>query len=92
MTVELAVMTAAERYGELVTDLAAKRPALGKAQVMSVGRFAAADQTSLLRDKAHMVAIADAPRLGMGENGLIDPVGARSRLWLDWNGLGRSRF
>ena len=29
-------------------------------------------QASLLRDKPHMVAIADAPGLGMGENALID--------------------
>ena len=60
MTMKLAVMTAAERHGELVAELAAKRPALGEAQVMGVGRFAAADQTGLLRYKAHMVAIADA--------------------------------
>jgi hypothetical protein len=92
MTVDLAVMAAAERHGELVTDLAAERPALSKAQVMGVGRFAAADQTGLLRHKAHMVAIADAPRLGMGENGLIDTVGATLRFWLRRNGLGRSRF
>ena len=78
MTVQFAVMSTAERHGELVADLAAERPALRKAQVMGVGRFTAADQTRLLRHKAHMVAIADAPRLGMGENGLIDAVGARS--------------
>jgi hypothetical protein len=29
---DLATMTAAERDGELITDLAAKRPMLGKAQ------------------------------------------------------------
>ena len=82
MTMKLAVMTTTERHGELVADLAAERPALGKAQVMGVGGFTAADQTSLLRHKAHMVAIADAPRLGMGENGLIDGVGATLRFWL----------
>ena len=92
MTMKLAMMTATERDSELVADFAAERPALGKAQVMGVAGFAAADQTGLLRHKAHMVAIADAPRLGMGENGLIDAVGTRSRLWLRQNGLGRSRF
>ena len=79
MTMKLAVMTTTERHGELVTDLAAERPVLGKAQVMGVARFTTADQTSLLRHKAHMVAIADAPRLRMGKDGLIDGVGATLR-------------
>ena len=81
MTMELAVMTAAERHGELVADLAAERPALGKAQVMGVGRFTTTDQTSLLRHKAHMVAIADAPRLGMRENRFIDRLAAGFSFW-----------
>ena len=82
MTVKFAVMATAERHGELVADLAAERPALGKAQVMGVAGFAAADQAGLLGHKAHVVAIADAPRLRMGENGLIDGIGATLRLWL----------
>ena len=81
MTMQLTMMTAAERHGELVADLPAERPALGKAQVMGVGRFTAADQTSLLRDKAHMVAIANAPRLGMGENRFIDRLAAGLSFW-----------
>ena len=36
MTVEFAVMSTAERHGELVADLAAKRPALREAQVMGI--------------------------------------------------------
>jgi hypothetical protein len=40
---ELAVMASAKRNRELVTDLAAQRPVLRKAQVTSVGRLAAAD-------------------------------------------------
>ena len=81
MTMQLAVMATAERHGELVADLAAERPALGKAQVMGVGRFTAADQTSLLRHKAHMVAIADAPRLGMRENRFVDRLAAGFSFW-----------
>ena len=81
MTMELAVMTTAERHGELVADLAAERPALGKAQVMGVGRFATTDQTRLLRHKAHMVAITDAPRLGMRENRFIDRLAAGFLFW-----------
>src|SRR5580698_6198842 len=92
MAVEFAVMSTAERHGELVADLATERPALGKAHMMGVAGVTAADQAGLLRHKVHMLAIADAPRLGMAENGLIDAVGAKLRLWLRRNGLGRSRF
>jgi hypothetical protein len=53
MTMDLAMMSRAERYDELVADLAAERPALGEAQVMGVGGFAATDQTRLPRHKAH---------------------------------------
>ena len=81
MAMQFAMMTAAERHGELVADLAAERPALGKAQVMGVGRLAAADQTRLLRHKAHMVAIADAPRLGMRKNRFIDRLATGLSFW-----------
>ena len=81
MTMKFAMMSAAKRHGELVADLAAKRPALGKAQVMGVGRFAATDQTSLLCHKAHMVAIADAPRLGMGKNRFVDRLATGFSFW-----------
>jgi len=40
---ELAMMAAAQRYGELVAGLAAKRSGLRKAQVMRIARAAAAD-------------------------------------------------
>ena len=76
MTMKLAVMSPTQRHGELVADLAAKRPALGETQVMGVGRFAAADQTALLRYKAHMVAIADTPRLRMRESRFVDRLAA----------------
>ena len=66
------MMTAAERDGEFVADLAGERPALGKAQVMGIARLTAADDAGLLRDEAHVVAIADAPRLGVGQDGLVD--------------------
>jgi hypothetical protein len=81
MTMKLAMMTAAKRHGELVADLATKCPALRKAQVMGVGRFATADQTGLLRHKAHMVAIADAPRLGMRENRFVDGLATGLLTW-----------
>ena len=41
--VEIAMVRAAERDSELVAHLAPERPRLSKAEVMSVGRGAAAD-------------------------------------------------
>lgn len=81
MTMNLTVMTAAERHGELVADLATERPALGKTQVMGVAGFTTADQTSLLCHKAHMVAIADTPRLGMRENRFVDRLATGFSFW-----------
>ena len=86
------MMNTAERHRELVAHFATERTRLRGAKMMGIRGLTAADQTGLLRHKAHMVAIADAPRLGMGENGLIDTVGATLRFWLRRNGLGRSRF
>jgi len=43
VSVDLAVMQTANRYGELVADLSPERTGLGKAQVMRVGRCAAGD-------------------------------------------------
>jgi hypothetical protein len=49
-TMDLPVMAPAQRDGELVADPAAKRPALGKSQVMSIRRLSAADQARVLGD------------------------------------------
>jgi hypothetical protein len=65
MTVDLAMMAAAERYREFVAHLAAKRPILGKAQMMRVGRRAGADQTGLRGDEPHVFAVTYPTRLGM---------------------------
>ena len=63
---DLAMMAAAERDRELIADLAAQRPMLGEAQMMGIGRPAAANQTGLLGDKPNVVAVAYPARLGMG--------------------------
>jgi hypothetical protein len=44
---QLPMMAAAERDGELVTDFHAQRSRLGEPQVMRVGRLPSTDQTSL---------------------------------------------
>ena len=60
-----AMVSAAERYRELVAHLAAKRPILGKAQMMRIGRRAAADQTWLLGHEPHVFAVAYPAWFGM---------------------------
>jgi hypothetical protein len=44
---QLAMMTAAERYGEFVADFKTQSSGLGKPQVMRIGRLPAADQAGL---------------------------------------------
>ena len=48
---QLPMVTAAERYGELVADLETQRSGLGKPQVMWVRRLMAADKARLRSDK-----------------------------------------
>ena len=61
----LAMMAAAERHGELVAHLAAKRRMLGKAQMMRIGGYAAANEAGLLDDEPHVLAVANPAWLGM---------------------------
>ena len=41
---QLSMMTATERYGELVADFETQRSRLGKPQVVRIGRLPAADE------------------------------------------------
>ena len=59
------MMAPAQRYREFVADFAAESLILRKAQMMGVARLTTADQAGLLGDKPHMIAIANASRLGM---------------------------
>ena len=69
---DFAMVSAAEWHREFVAHLAAKRPILGKAQMMSIGWRAAADQTGLLDDEPHMIAVAYPPWFGMSQFAFID--------------------
>jgi hypothetical protein len=60
-----AMMAAAERHGKFVAHLAAKRPVLGKAQMMRIGGGAATYQTGLLDHEPHMLTVAYPAWLGM---------------------------
>ena len=62
---DLAMMAAAERHGKLIADLATERPWLGKAKMVRVGGRTTANQTGLLDDEPHVLAVAKSARFGM---------------------------
>jgi hypothetical protein len=64
MPVQLAVMDPAQRDSELIADLAAERPRLGKTQMMSVRGRAPANQAGLGGYVSAVVLIAQANGLG----------------------------
>lgn len=61
------MMPPAERHGELITDLTAKRPVLGETQMMRIRRSARANETRLFGKKPHMLAVTNSPWLGMAQ-------------------------
>jgi hypothetical protein len=69
VAVELAMVPAAQRYCELITDLTAKSAVLREPQMMRVARPTSADQAALLGNIAHVIAVADTSRLGVGTLG-----------------------
>jgi hypothetical protein len=69
---DLTVVSAAQRDRELVADFASEGSVLGKAQMMGIAGLTPADQAGLPGDEPHMVAIANAPRFGMRQHGLVD--------------------
>jgi hypothetical protein len=75
VAVELAMVSAAKRDGELVADLTSKRTGLCKAQVMGIARFSATDQTRLIGDISDMLAVARPSRLGKRQPALVDRFG-----------------
>lgn len=52
VTVNFAIVSPAQRNREFVTDLAAERAVLRKAQMVGVAWLTSADQAGLLRDKS----------------------------------------
>jgi len=69
---QLPVMSMAERYCELVADLEADGPWLGKAQVMRIGRLASTDQARLRGNKPQMGLVTKTLGFGNGQNALVD--------------------
>jgi hypothetical protein len=64
MPVQLAVVEATDRNGELVADFAAERPRLSKTQMVGVGRRAAAHQAWQGGNELAVVLVAQANGLG----------------------------
>ena len=75
---QLPMMTAAERYRELVADFETQRSELGKPQVMRIGRLPAADETWLRGNEPQMGFVTQPLGLGDGENALVDLSGNKA--------------
>jgi hypothetical protein len=57
---------------ELITELSGQERRFVQSAVMGVARLSSADQAGLLGHKPHMIAIANAPRLRMAQDGFVD--------------------
>ena len=100
VSVDLAVMEATNRHAELVAHLAPKGTRLGKAQVMRVGRCAAADEARMGCDEPAVLLVTQADglcgnaataRTG-GVGGTLDsPIGLRLARRYSVPRLGRTR-
>ena len=88
---QLPMMTAAERDGELVADFKTQRSGLGKPQVMRIGWLPAADQAGLRSHESQMGFVAKTLGLGDGEKAVINL--SRHEVRRRWgNGWGRRRL
>jgi hypothetical protein len=74
----LAMMTAAQWYDELIADLAPERGVLREPQVTGVRWSSTANQAGLLGNRFDVIAITNPPRLRQRQHALIDQLGRRS--------------
>jgi hypothetical protein len=61
-TVDLAMMSSAQRNGELIADLAPEGSALRKAEVVSIHGSSAADQAGVADDRLNVLPITNPAR------------------------------
>jgi hypothetical protein len=82
IAMRFAMMATAERHGEFVAHLSAKRSVLRKAQMMGVGGRATADQTWLFGNELDVLAIANSARFGVSKFAFVNGwrVGPSSQL------------
>ena len=72
IAVNLAMMSTAERHGELIADFKTQGSGLRKPKVMRIGRLTAADEAGLRGHESQMGFVTQTPGLGNGQNALID--------------------
>jgi hypothetical protein len=72
VSVDFAMMTAAQRHREFVTDLPAQRSALREAKVMSIRGLPSADQAGMGGHELDVLAIAQPARFRKREDALVD--------------------
>jgi len=68
----LAVMAPAQRYRELIADLATDRSALRKAQMVGIRRATTANQARLFGYIFYVIAVTNPARLRQRQHVLID--------------------
>ena len=72
--VKFAVMAPAQWHGELVADLEAETPRLGKAHMVGIAGLPGADQAGLFGDKPEVGLVAVAAQFRKGQHALVDSV------------------
>ena len=80
----LAMMPSTQGNGELIADLAAERPALGKAQMVGIRWLATANQTRLFGHISDVIAVPDPARLWQRQHTFVDHLWSRPVLRLRW--------
>ena len=70
------MMSSTERDSELIADLAAECRRLRKAQMVGIGRAAAADQTRLLGNRFDMLPVANPTRRRQCQYAFVDSGGS----------------
>ena len=80
ISMNFAVMPAAQGDRELITHPASECSALRKSEVVRIGRTPAANQTGMSCDEFHMLSIAHSSRLRMRWRAFFDPLANLKRL------------
>jgi hypothetical protein len=70
--VDLAMMTPAQRHGELIAYLPPERTVLSEAQMVRIAWRAATDETRLLGDEADMLPVPNTSRLWECKHSFVD--------------------
>ena len=83
LSMNFAVVPAAQGDREHITHLASECSALCKSEVERIGRTPAANQAGMSCDEFHMLSIAYSSRLRMRRTAFFDPLdsGSFGRLW-----------